>query len=166
MSKRRNWLWILVGVCILLVFIGIGAIIATTAWIQQNLTVMDTTEASALEQFDEVRTRYKNRPPLLDIQDGQPTFTGGTPPPARSDSAALQDLHVLVWDPDENKLASVSVPFWLLRLKSGPIEFSSYAAGLDDRGVRLSAEEIERYGPGILLDTVSQDGERILLWTQ
>ena len=39
MSKRRNWPWILFGVGVVIVVIGIAAIVATTAWVQQNLTV-------------------------------------------------------------------------------------------------------------------------------
>jgi hypothetical protein len=73
---------------------------------------------------------------------------------------------VLVWDPRENRLVSVAIPFWLLRLKSGPIEFSAYASGWDDDRVDLRPEEIERYGPGIILDTTSPKGERVLLWAE
>lgn len=165
MSKRRTWLWIIFGVCIVLVFLGIGAIVATTAWVQQNLTVTEATEDNAEQEFDAVRTRYAGRPPLLELRDGKPAYTGGAAP--ASDSAKPLDyLHVLVWDPDERKLASFSLPFWLLRLKTGPIEFSSYASGMDDAGVRLSPEDIEKHGPGIILDTTSRKGERILLWAE
>ena len=166
MSKRRNWLWILFGVGILVVFIGIGAVIAITAWFQQNLTVTETTEGSAQREFDAVRTRYGGRPPLLDMRDGRPVYTGGKPPDAPASTTSLENLHVLAWDPDEGELASVAIPFWLLRLKSGPIEFGSYASGMDDRGVDLRPEDIERYGPGIILDMTSPRGERVLLWAQ
>jgi hypothetical protein len=166
MSKRRNWLWIIFGVCIVLVFIGIGAVIATTAWVQQNLTVTETTESTAQEEFDTVRARYSNRPPLLELRNGRPAYTGGAAPASPGTAATLEHLHVLVWDPDEGKLASFAIPFWLLRLKSGPIQFSSYASGMDDEGVHLSPEDIEKHGPGIILDTTSPKGERVLLWAQ
>lgn len=166
MSKRRNWLWIILGVVIVLFFIGIGAVIVTTAWVQQNLNISETTEPSALREFESVRSRFTNRPPLLELRDGRPVYAGGTPPARPASPATLDRLHVLVWDPDESRLASVAIPFWLLRLKSGPIEFSAYASGMDDKGVNLSPEDIERYGPGIILDTTSPKGERILLWAQ
>ena len=165
MSKRRNWLLIIFGVCVVLVFIGIGAIIATTAWVQQNLTVTETTEGSAQEEFATVRARYASRPPLLEYHDGRPVYTGN-----RSSSqpagGRLQNLHVLVWDSEDGKLASLAIPFWLLRLKSGPIEFSSYAAGWDDAGVNVSPEDIEKHGPGIIIDTTAPGGDRVLLWAQ
>jgi hypothetical protein len=166
MSKRRNWLWILFGVGVIVVFLGIGAIIATTAWVQQNLTVTETNEATAEQEFAAVRARYSARPPLLEMRNGRPAYTGGKPPEPRSGQPALEHLHVLVWDPAEGKLASFAIPFWLLRLKSGPIEFSSYASGFDDERVDVRPEEIERYGPGIILDMTGPDGEHVLLYAQ
>jgi hypothetical protein len=164
-SKRRNWIWIVFGVVIVIVCIGIGAVIFTAAWMQQNLTITETTEAAALSDFDGVRAKYASRPPLLELRDGRPVYTNGKPPENTS-AGSVSNLHVLVWDPRENRLVSVAIPFWLLRLKSGPIEFSAYASGWDDDRVDLRPEEIERYGPGIILDTTSPKGERVLLWAQ
>jgi flagellar basal body-associated protein FliL len=164
-SKRRNWLWIIFGVFIVLVFLGIGAIIATTAWIQQNLTITETTAGGAQQEFETVRARFAGRPPLLELRDGRPVYAAGKAPETRS-TTPVEDLHVLVWDPDEDRIVSVAIPFWFLRLKSGPIEFNSYAAGWGDERVNLSAEDIERHGPGIIMDATSPKGERILLWAQ
>ena len=51
-------------------------------------------------------------------------------------------------------------------MKSDPIQFSAYASGLDEEGVSLRPEDIEKYGPGIILDTRTRDGERVLVWAQ
>jgi type II secretory pathway pseudopilin PulG len=166
MSKRRNWPWILFGVGVVIIVIGIAAIVATTGWVQQNLTVQDSTEADAEREFDAVRTRFAGRPPLMELRDGRPVYTGGTPPEAPGSPPSLDRLHVLVWDPTERRLASFALPFWFLRLKSGPIEFSAYASGMDDEGVNLRPEDIEKFGPGIVIDTTSPSGERVLVWTQ
>jgi hypothetical protein len=53
-----------------------------------------------------------------------------------------------------------------LRLKSDPIRLGAYARGLDDDGVTLRPEDIEKYGPGIVLDTRGDDDERVLVWVQ
>jgi type II secretory pathway pseudopilin PulG len=166
MTKRRNWPWILFGVGVVLVVLGIAAVIATTAWVQQNVTVQDSNDVDAEREFDAVRTRFAGRPPLLELRDGRPVYTGGKPPEAQATPTTIDRLHVLVWDPRERRLASFAMPFWLLRLKSGPIEFSSYASGMDGEGVNLRPEDIEKFGPGIVLDTASPSGERVLVWTQ
>lgn len=165
MTKRRNWPWILFGVGVVIVVIGIAAVVVTTAWVQQNLSVQDSTDLDAQREFEAVRTRFAGRRPLLELRDGRPVYTGGQPPAAQGAPAPLERLQVLVWDPQDRKLTSFAVPFWLLRLKSGPIEFSSYASGMDDDGVHLSAEDLEQFGPGILIDTPSPSGERVLVWT-
>ena len=164
-SKRRNWVWIVFGIFIVLVCLAIGAIIATTAWVQQNLTVTEATAGGAQQEFETVRALYAGRPPLLELRNGRPAYAAGKPPEARG-ATAVENLHVLVWDPDESRLLSVAVPFWFLRLKSGPIEFSSYASGWDDNRVQITTEDIERYGPGIIIDATSPEGERVLLWAQ
>lgn len=165
MSKRRSWPWILFGVGVVIVVVGIAAIVATTAWVQQNLTVHESTDVDAQREFDAVRTRFAGRPPLLELRNGRPVYTGGQPPEPAASPARLDRLNVLVWDPDDQRLASFAVPFWFLRLKSGPIEFSAYASGMDDEGVDLRPEDIEQFGPGIVIDTTSPSGERVLVWT-
>lgn len=162
--KRRNWVLIAFGVLVLVAFIGIGAIVAITAWFQQNLTLQETTESEAQNEFDAVRQKYRDKPPLLDMRDGKLAYSGNRS--VTASTGALESLQVMVWDPDEQRLASFSIPFWLLRLKSTPIQFSSYASGMDDNGVDLRPEDIEKYGPGIILDTSSRSGERVLLWAQ
>ena len=63
-------------------------------------------------------------------------------------------------------MARVDVPFWFVRLKSGPIEFSTYASGLDKVGASLKVEDIERYGKGIIVDASMPRGERALIWAE
>jgi hypothetical protein len=166
MKKRRNWPLILFGVVVLVVFVGIGAIIAVTAWVQQNFSVRGTSQGDAQTEFETVRQKFQHRPPLLEMRNGRPAYTNGTPPAPMPTRVALDRMYVMAWDPDEEKLVSVSVPFWLLRLKATPIEFSSYAAGFDDNHVNLRPEDLERYGPGIILDATMPSGERVLLWAQ
>jgi hypothetical protein len=63
-------------------------------------------------------------------------------------------------------MVRMNVPFWLLRLKSGPIAFSSYAANFDDERLRLSVEDLERRGPGIVVDFDDPREGRVLIWTE
>jgi len=72
---------------------------------------------------------------------------------------------VLAWDPDEQKLARFEIPFWLLRLKETPIRFGTFASGLDEMRISLRASDLERYGPGIIVD-VTRDGKDVLLWVE
>jgi hypothetical protein len=166
MADRKRWVIIAFGVCILLVFLGIGAILVVTAWVQQNVEVSARSETEAEREFAAVRSRYGSRKPLLELVDGRPAFSSEHSAADAPAGRRLTTLHVLAWDADEERLASLGVPFWLLRLKSDPIRFSAYASGFDDEAVRLSPEDIERYGPGIVLDTTIPKGGRLLLWAE
>jgi hypothetical protein len=165
MAKRR-WVPIVLGVLILLAFLVVGIVIVAAAWFQQNVQVQTTTLTSADTEFEAVRQKYPGRAPLLELNDGVPRYSSGKPPVASTAAVKLETFNVLAWDPDEEKLARFTLPFWLLRMKSDPIQFSSYASGMDDDGVNIRPEDIEKFGPGIILDTTTRSGDRVLLWTQ
>jgi len=154
-----------VGAGILLAFLAIGGIIIVVTLVRENLELQTTDHATATAEFERVRAQFPDRMPLLEVtEDGQTRYVDANRVVAGA--GTVDALHLLAWDPDEGQLARISLPFWLLRLKSGPIEFGAYASGVDDNGVNLSPEEIEKYGPGILLDHKTSSGERVLFWAQ
>jgi len=162
-AVRRRWVLIAFGVVILIVFIGIGAIIAVTAWFQQNLQVDTRSAGDAEREFATVRQEFEGRAPLLEMRDGRPEFTAEHDKPAVA--TRLETLHVLAWDADKERLARFSLPFWLIRMKSEPFRVSAYASGFDDR-IAVRAEDIEKYGPGIILDVKPPSGNHVLLWVR
>jgi hypothetical protein len=166
MATRRRWPYIVLGVAVLFVFLGIGVIVAVTAWFQENMEVASSTDRDAQTEFESVRQKFAGREPLIEMHDGVPRFTKARDASPASADTSLSTLNVLVWDPDEERLARIALPFWLLRLKSDPIRLGAYASGLDEGGVSLRPEDIEKYGPGLILDTETSSGERVLLWAQ
>ena len=166
MSVKRKWIPIAIGIVILLFFIAAGAVIFTVSYARDHLQISTTSEADAMRAFDEVHAKFPGRA-LIEIQDGEPAPLGDRSHEAAS-RVELTTLHVLAWDPDEDHLARVEIPFWLLRLKSGPISFSSYAAGLRSDRVRLTVKDIERHGPGIVVDVsdTRRGRGRALVWAE
>jgi len=79
---------------------------------------------------------------------------------------SLTTLHVLAFDQDEGQTVSFSLPFWVLRMKSGPIRISAYHQGWDDRGVSFRIEDIEKHGPGIIVDAMERSEGRVLIWAE
>ena len=162
MSKRRRWIPIVVGVVILLLFIAIGGIFFSVSWMRQNLQVDAASESDADSAFEEVRQRFATKPPLVTFENGLPrtdlTALENQP------RVALNNMHVLAWDPRARRLVRFSIPFWLLRLKETPIQFGAYASGADELGIRLRASDIERYGPGIVVDATLPRRGRALIW--
>ncbi|MGE0042107.1 MAG: hypothetical protein AB7H88_13490 [Vicinamibacterales bacterium] len=160
-GTRRKWVPIAIGVAILLVFLAIGGVIFVTSYVRENLQVASTNRSAADAAFDEVRRQFPGQAPLLRLDEGGAHYTReevANPP-------EIERVHVLAWDPREEKLARFSLPFWFLRLKSGPIAFSGYAAGLDNE-VSIRPEDIQKHGPGLIIDGTMPDGARVLIWAQ
>jgi hypothetical protein len=162
---KRKWPFVVLGIAIVLVFVGIGAVIATVAWFQENMDITTSTPGDAEAEFETVRRKFPGREPLLELHDGVPRYTKARETSAASPTS-LQSLKIVVWDPDEERILRVALPFWFVRLKSDPIRFGSYASGFDDEGVGLRPEDIEKYGPGIIIDATSRSGERVLIWAE
>jgi hypothetical protein len=160
--KARRWAPIVFGVCVFVVFVGISVAVVGVVWFREHLTLEAASATNAEAAFDEVRQRFAARPPLLEMH-GVSTARRN-PPAADAPRTSLNTLHVLAWDAEDEQLARIDVPFWLLRLKETPIRFGTYASGLDELKITLTAAEIERYGPGIIMDISREGRDRALLW--
>jgi hypothetical protein len=74
---------------------------------------------------------------------------------------------VLAFDPDDSgRIERVTIPFWLLRLnlRGSTIDFNGARMDLED--LKLTVEDLERFGPTLLIDHANRDGERVLVWSQ
>ena len=154
-------LTIAVGLVVLLAVLGLGA----AAWLfSQSVNVGKTDEGTAIKEFDRVRARFPGVTPVLDVRDGEPVLA--RKPPDRATGVRLTTLHVLHWDPDDESFARVDLPFWLIRLKSGPIEIVSNDTEIGHGDLGITVEELERFGPTLVADHEGEGGDRLLIWTQ
>lgn len=164
-KPKRRWIPIVLGIVFVIFVLGVGAVVFSVAWFRQAFHVTDVSKATAEQQFDAVRAKFSGQRPLLEMREGQPAFVAERKDEPRS-NVQLTTLHLMAWDEDEEHLVTFALPFWLLRMKSGPIGFSSYASGIDR--VTLRVEDIERHGPGLILDaTDDRRGRgRVLIWAE
>lgn len=159
--KARRWAPIVFGVTVFVVFVAISAVVVGVVWFRDHLSIEAASETDAETAFAAVRQQYGERAPLLEMHGGDPR---SNPPPTDGPRTSLSTLHVLAWDARDDRMVRVEVPFWLLRLKEGPIRFGAYASGLDDLNLTLTTAEMERYGPGIVVDVSRNGRDRALLW--
>ena len=132
---------------------------STVSWFRQNMI----DHAEQRRRGDAAVRRgaapgFPGQQPLIQLVDGTPAVRRR----ARRRGViarTLTTLHVLAYDRDEGNMVTFSLPFWLLRMKSGPIRISAYQQGWDDRGVSFRVEDIEKHGPGIIVD-VDANGRR------
>jgi hypothetical protein len=163
--KKRRWIPILIGVVLLVGVVAVGAIALTAMWFRESMTITQNTEDAATQQFEDVRRRFPGQQPLIQLVDGRPQYTANRVSDA-APRAPLTSVHVIAYDRDEGNTVTFSLPFWLLRMKSGPIRISAYQQGWDDRGVSFQVEDIEKHGPGIIVDVTEPNEGRVLIWAQ
>jgi hypothetical protein len=165
-KKRRTWIWIVLGVFVLLVFVAIGGVFVAVSFFRQNFSVSENmSQSSAEAEFDAVRAKFPGQQPLIQVQDGRPQYVAERANES-ANSRPLSTIHVIAFDQDEGKVVNFSLPMWILRMKSGPIRISAYQQGWDDRGVSFRIEDIEKHGPGIIVDHKEPDEGRVLIWAE
>ena len=161
--KKRNWLAIILGVLLLFGILGVGCVVITVSWFRQNLDVTATDEQAAMQQFEEVRNRFPGQQPLFQLVDGEPRLVAERAAQTGS-GTTLKTVHVIAFDRDESNLVRFSMPFWLVRMQPGPIRFSQ--GGWDERGLSIRVEDIEKHGPGIIIDATEPGEGRVIVWAE
>ena len=165
-AKKRRWIPIVLGILFVFVVLAIGGVIFMVSFVQNNMSIAEMSADSADAEFEKVRARFAGKQPMIQLVDGQPQYVGERATPSSPSATPLKTMHVIAWDDDERKLVTFSLPFWLLRMKSGPIQLSAYSQGWDDRGVSFRVEDLEKHGPGLLMDAASAPRARVIIWVE
>ena len=164
MAKVKTWVWIVAGV-VGIGILGIVAMAAAGLWfVRSHVDVRSTTVTAASSDFDAVRARFSAQKPLIELDDHGEFIRANTDRPAGT--VPPQSLNVMAFDPDDEKVVRMDLPFWLLRLKSGGSRFSVGGGDVDLAKLRLTVEDLERFGPTLIVDHKDSKGSRVLVWTQ
>jgi hypothetical protein len=160
-KETARTLTLIVGVVILLAVLGLGS----AAWLfTRSVEVGQVDEPTALREFEQVRARFGGIQPVMELRGEAATLLRR--PPDTGPGTRLSSLRLLHWDPDDDSFTQVDLPFWLIRLKSGPIEIVSDDGILGQRNLGLTVEELERFGPTLVIDHEGRNGRRLLIWTE
>jgi hypothetical protein len=160
---KRSHATILMTIIGVLAFVGIVGV-SLGAWFFASVFERDTAdERAATASFDDVRRRFADLGPVFSIVGDERAEIRREPPggPAHR----LERLQVMAWDAKDRSLARVTLPFWILRLKSGPLDLSQKVM-IDHHHVDVTVEQVERYGPALLVDHQGRGGDRLLVWTE
>lgn len=164
--RLKAWLWVLiifvsVGILCVVAVAGVGFYFFSRHFDTQAVSVED-----AQGQFERVRKQFAGQKPLVELDpDGRflrsnPGRSGGRP------TRKPDQITVLVFEPNDRRIVKVSIPFWLLRFqpRGATVDFNGGRMDLED--LKLTVEDLERFGPTLIVDHLSPDGERVLVWSQ
>ena len=169
-SSRRTWISILVASVIVVGVLAVAAVGGTVFFFYRHVNTKFTRPDDAATEFTQTRARFSGQQPLIEMGKGeQPRLHRELVESARAGVPPLTSLRVLAYDEDNEKLVNVTVPFWLLRLAPTNKKlafFSDNGIDFDSDRVRLTLEDIERRGPGLILDQKDRRGAQVLIWTE
>ena len=143
------------------VAVALVALGATGAYfVLRHMEKRAGSEAEAVQEIEAVKARFRSRPPLVEIVDPQ-TADIRINRPADASAAGVDTIHVLSWKSDTGEVMRTDMPLWLMRFSTLNI---ASQLGIAPEKFRLTVSDIERYGPGIVVDYGSQGTFRVLLW--
>jgi len=164
-TKKRTWLWIVLaclGVCVIAMFVLAGA---GMYFVMNHVNVTRSSSADALRSFDDARKQFKDQQPLFVIDNREQPRMARPLTELPNGSVKPQHLWILAWDPEEEKVVKLSLPFWLLRMGKKKMTVME-SGGFDLERLNVDWRELERIGPALVFDLKSSHGERVLIWTR
>jgi hypothetical protein len=169
MSNKKTWISVLIAAVIIIGVLAVSAVGGTAYFIYHHVHTQFTPSENADKQFAEARARFAGQQPLLELRKGtdEPVLHREVIPKARP-AARLDTLRVLAYDTRANKLVNVTIPMWLLRMApSNKFSFlNDNGIDFDSDRVHLTLDDLERRGPGLLLDQADRRGSQVLVWTE
>jgi hypothetical protein len=163
-GKVKTWVWIVVGVVVLGI-LGVIAMAAAGLWfVKSHVNIQATTTAIASADFQTIRARFTDQKPLVELDEHGNFMHANTDRPAGTQRP--ETLNIMAFDSHDEKVVRLELPFWLLRLKGGGSRFDVGGGNVDLAKLRLTVEDLERFGPILILDQKDADGSRVLIWSQ
>jgi hypothetical protein len=159
-----------------LLAVGIGAsmaVVALTAgaiFFFQHHRSEKTSVQTAEAEFQRLRARFADHRPLLDMQQRRPrTDVGGQQP-----GAPLHSFNTIIFDTrGGQRIVRITVPYRFARLfgRGAGFRWLGELTFLDDtefdpEPIQLSLAQVERHGPGLMVDYRHPSGGQFIAWVE
>src|SRR5215813_9041945 len=163
----------------ILLKLGVGAVVATMWLVSAGMFFYmrhhDSRPASvetANAEFLKLRTRFANQQPLLDMSERRARENAGGPEAV----GPVRSFHTVIFDTrGEQRLIHITAPFWFARRfarhNTGQFQWLGELTFLDDTEfdpemIQLSLDQIERHGPGLIVDYRHSNGGQFMAWVE
>jgi hypothetical protein len=132
--------------------------------VYRAVTIQTAESSDAIREFSRVRAALPPGPPLLGLDAAGNVVRRAQPP--KHSPAPIRRLRVLAYHAGTRRLVSAEVPFWFLRLKGSAAQLALRDTGLDLERLGITPSELARHGPSLVIDSSSDNGDRLLAWTE
>src|SRR5262245_46406103 len=112
-AKIKTWVWVVVAI----VAIGILGVIAMAGigfyFFAQHIDTHAATPTAAAQDFDQIKSRFTGQRPLIELDERGRFLRANTDRPSPPDAKTPQQLNIMAFDPDDERVVRMSIPFWL-----------------------------------------------------
>jgi len=128
-------------------------------------------EQSARAEFSQLRSRFSTQQPLVDMNLRQPLEI----PLAGQSITPLHTFHTVIFDTrGSQRMVHITVPYWFARLfagRDGEFKWLGQLTFLDDtefdgEAIHLSLDQLEKRGPGLIIDYQHLSGGQFISWVE
>jgi hypothetical protein len=147
-------------------FIGIGL----WFFVSHRSSVGASSQLAEIE-FSQLRERFSNQQPLLDMSRRETSDM----PLASQGLAPIRSFHTVVFDTrGGNRIVRIAVPYWFAHHFAGRNRQFTWLGQLtflddtefDPEPIRLSLDQLERRGPGLVVYYRHSDGGQFISWVE
>ncbi len=163
--KAKTWVWIIVGI-IAVCILGVITVAAAGLWfVRSHVNIQPSTVSAATADFQSVREKFAAQKPLIELDDRGNFVHANVDRP--NGTQRPDSLNIMAFDARDEHVVRMDIPFWLLRLKMRGTRIDVGGNGnIDLQKLRLTVEDLERFGPTLILDHRDANGSRVLVWSQ
>jgi hypothetical protein len=167
-ATKKTWVSVVIASVIIVGILAITAVGGTAFFFYRHINAELTPRENAEQEFEQARARFAGHQPLIEMRLGDEPIVHRELVDRAHGPAKIETVRVLAYDADARKLVHVSIPFWLIRIAPG-----NHFSFLNDRDLdfdsdrmRLTADDLERLGPSLILDAHDRHGALVLVWTE
>jgi Na+-transporting methylmalonyl-CoA/oxaloacetate decarboxylase gamma subunit len=161
-----------IGAIVVVVILFVVAVVGgMTYFVRTHMHAQEASADTAHDEFAKARERFAGQHPMIERstgpnEDDDERFVVHRPE-ASAQPVELQALRALAYDRRQQRLVHVNVPFWLLRMAPSGRGFSFMQDTDIDMGrTHITVEDLQRHGPGLILDSRSRRGADVLVWVE
>ncbi len=169
-DTKKTILAVIGGIVLLLILFVVAAIGGTAYFVRSHMNAQQESAESASDEFAKAREQFAGQRPMIEraaaTDDDSDRFVIHRPE-ATARTVELSSLRALAYDHRKERIVHISVPFWLLRMAPAGRGFSFMRDNdIDMERVHITVDDLERHGPGLILDTHDRRGADVLVWVE
>jgi hypothetical protein len=176
-SKTPTWVWVVLGIVGFFVLACAGLVGGSILMVRRHVHTEFAEKQTADQEFARQRARFAGQQPLIELRktvDEDQKMVFHRPPESAARRTDLQTIRVLVYDSHEGRLIHIDVPLWIMRLmptsnrgtRGRQMTLRGNGLDFDFNNGDLTLEDVERHGPGLVVDGIDSRGAQVLVWAE